>query len=144
MSMLDHRLTTADVAEREAMLLGQSLEGASTITVGSVTVEVSDHARVVLAAVLGELAAGHRVEVLPVKEMLSTQEAADLLRVSRPTLVKMLEDGLLSYEQPGVHRRLPRSAVDDFLASRSSRRAKALDELAATHGSGPDEIIATR
>lgn len=144
MSMLTRRLVPADVAERGGALR-ESLDDASTITVGSVTVEVSDHARAVFAEVLDELAAGHRVDVLPVKEMLSTQEAADLLRVSRPTLVKMLEDGLLSYEQPGVHRRVARSAVDDFLAHRRSRRAKALDELAETHGSSaPDEIVSTR
>lgn len=145
MSMPTRRLAAVDVAERDAALLRQPLDGASTITVGSVTVGVSDHARAVLAEVLDELAAGHRVDVLPVKEMLSTQEAADRLRVSRPTLVKMLEDGLLPYEQPGVHRRVTRAAVDDFLASRRGRRAEALDELAQTHDlAGPDEIVATR
>lgn len=145
MSMLTRRLTAADVAEREAALLRQPLDDASTITVGSVTVEVSDHARAVLAEVLDELAAGHRVDIMPVKEMLSTQEAADMLRVSRPTLVKMLEDGLLPYEQPGVHRRLARAAVDEFLSGQRERRGKALEELAQTHDpSGPDEIVATR
>lgn len=145
MLMLTRRLTPADVAEREAALLRQPLDNASTITLGSVTVEVSDHARAVLSEVLDELAAGHRVDVMPVKEMLSTQEAADMLRVSRPTLVKMLEDGLLPYEQPGVHRRLARAAVDEFLSGQRDRRGKALEELAHTQDrSDPDEIVATR
>lgn len=145
MPTFTHRLASEDVAEREAALLRQPLDSASTITVGSVTVEVSDHARAVLTEMLDELAAGHRIDILPVAEMLSTQEAADLLRVSRPTLVKMLEDGLLSYEQPGVHRRVARSAVDDFLAHRPARRSEALDVLAQTHESGgPEGIVATR
>ncbi|UJH71822.1 hypothetical protein [Ornithinimicrobium sp. INDO-MA30-4] len=64
MSMLTRRLVPADVAERGSALLRESLDDASTITLGSVTVEVSDHARTVLTEVLDELAAGHRVDVL--------------------------------------------------------------------------------
>jgi excisionase family DNA binding protein len=77
--------------------------------------------------------------------MLSTQEAADLLRVSRPTLVKMLDQALLPFEQPGVHRRVPRAAVEEFLASRRHRRRVALDALAETHEpDGPDRAVETR
>ena len=63
----------------------------------------------------------------------STQEAADLLRVSRPTLVKLLDQGLLPFEQPGVSPRVPRAAVEEFRASRKHRRRVALDALAETH-----------
>ena len=115
------------------------------MSVGDVTIEVSDHARAVLSSIFSELAAGRCVGVMPLSEMLTTQQAADVLRVSRPTLVKMLNDGLLPYEQPGVHRRVPRAAVEEFLGSRRERRRAALDALRHTHDpDGPDEIVATR
>lgn len=83
--------------------------------------------------------------VVPAEEMLSTQQAADLLRVSRPTLVKMLEDGLLPFERPGTHRRVPWQAVQDFLHGRSRRRADALVEFADTQDpADTDEPVTTR
>lgn len=45
------------------------------------------------------------------ERMVTTQEAADLLGVSRPTLVRMLDHGLIPYDQPGSHRRLRLSDV---------------------------------
>lgn len=145
MSTSTHRLTSKDVSEGSAAALRQSVGDASTVTVGSVTVAVSDHARAVLTEVLNELAAGSQVEVRPVRSMLTTQQAADLVRVSRPTLVRMLEQGLLPYDQPGVHRRVSRAAVEEFLSSRRERRQEALDVLARTHDpDGPDAIVRTR
>lgn len=139
------RLTPEDLPVTDAARLREGLDHASAVTVGDVTVEVSDHARAVLADILDRLAAGDEVDVTAVPEMLTTQEAADLLRVSRPTLVKMLADGLLPYEQPGVHRRVPRVAVENFLASRRQRRKTGLDALAETHDpDGPDEVVRTR
>lgn len=145
MNALPSRLDQDDLSDADAVALGQQLDAAGAITIGQVTVPISDRARTVLAELLAEVAAGHRVDVVPVKEMLSTQEAADLLRVSRPTLVKMLEDGLLPFERPGSHRRVPRAAVDIFLESRRRRRERALDDYARTgDGEGPDQSVMTR
>jgi len=139
------RLTPEDLAASDAARLRGGLDRATTVTVGEVTVEVSDHTRAVLTDILDRLAAGDEVDVTPVPGMLTTQESADLLRVSRPTLVKMLEDGLLPHERPGVHRRVPRVAVENFLASRRQRRKTALEALAETHDpEGPDEVVRTR
>lgn len=83
----------------------------------------------VIAQVISALRAGRAVTVAPLAQRLTTQEAADLLGVSRPTLVKLLEDGKIPFEQPGRHRRI---RLDDLIAYRDKRRverAESLDEL---------------
>ena len=73
----------------------------------------------VLVQVADAMRAGRAISVVPVAQRLTTQEAADLLGVSRPTLVKLLEDGAIPYEQPGRHRRV---RLADLLAYRDARR----------------------
>lgn len=101
--------------------------------------------REVLGELFAQLGAGQRVEVSRVVEMLTTQEAADLISVSQPTLVKMLQDGVLPYEQPGVHRRVPRAAIEEYLTRVRQGRSRALDAFAQTQDEdGPDQIPSTR
>lgn len=73
----------------------------------------------VLVQVVEVLRAGRAVTVAPLAQRLTTQEAADLLGVSRPTLVKLLESGAIPYEQPGRHRRV---RLANLLAYRDARR----------------------
>ena len=49
---------------------------------------------------------GKVITLVPHTQRLTTQEAADFLGISRPTLVKLLEDGKIPYDQPGRHHRL--------------------------------------
>ncbi len=67
--------------------------------------------------------------VAPVHQRLTTQEAADLLGVSRPTFVKLLEDGEIPFEQPGRHRRVLLTDVLAFGKRRSSPAREALDRM---------------
>lgn len=60
---------------------------------------------------------------------ITMQDAADMLNVSRPTLVKMLEDGKIPYQQVGTHRRLRLADVVAYREERSRDRMEALREL---------------
>jgi len=62
---------------------------------------------------------------------LTTQQAADILGVSRPTLVKLLEDGTMPFRTIGVHRRIKAAVVFAYLDEERRRQDSALDELVA-------------
>jgi excisionase family DNA binding protein len=83
----------------------------------------------VLVQVVEALAAGKAVTVSPQEPQLTTQQAADLLGVSRPTVVRMIESGELAAERNGNRRRL---LLSDVLAYRERRRARQYAMLAAT------------
>ncbi len=82
-----------------------------------------------LEQVLHEMARGNAVQVLPVKAELSTQQAADLLNVSRPHLVKLLERGELLYHYVGTHRRVVLEDLLVYKEKRDRERLEALDEI---------------
>jgi len=71
--------------------------------------------------------AGLAVTVAPHHLMLSTQEAADLLRISRTTLVRLLEAAVIPFDKPGRHRKV---RLDDLLEYRRRQRSQAEIALA--------------
>lgn len=82
-----------------------------------------------LHSVVEAMAAGQAVVVAPLHQRLTTQQAADLLGISRPTFVKLLESGEIGYEQPGRHRRVRLTDVLDFRQRRSVERRESLDRM---------------
>lgn len=82
-----------------------------------------------LRGVVEAMAQGQAVTVVPVHQRLTTQEAADLLGVSRPTVVKLLESGEIPFEQPGRHRRLRLADVLAYRERASIDRRSALDRM---------------
>lgn len=83
----------------------------------------------VLRGVVEALARGQAVTIAPVQQRLTTQEAADLLGVSRPTLVKLLQSGEIPFEQPGRHRRVRLADVLAYRDRASQERRGALDRM---------------
>lgn len=79
--------------------------------------------------VLTHVARGEMVTFVPYGAELTTKEAADLLNVSRPFLVKMLEEKRIPFHRVGSHRRVRASDILQFRAERDSERANALDDL---------------
>ena len=84
-----------------------------------------------LLSALNEMAAGRAVALLPVAAELTTQQAAELLRVSRPSLIKMLDDGKLPYRKVGAHRRVRYDDALLYVKNERARRAKVMEELVA-------------
>ena len=92
--------------------------------------EIPEEIYRVLVQVVEAMRHGHAVTVSPRSQTLTTQQAADLIGVSRPTLIKMLESGLIEYERTASsHRRLKLSDVLDYM---ERRRAEQYASLAAT------------
>lgn len=80
-----------------------------------------------LLHVLTEMGQGHSVTVTPIHSELSTQQAADLLNVSRPYLVKLVDEGAIPSRKVGVQRRL---LLDDVIAYKKVMYAKQLQGMA--------------
>lgn len=80
----------------------------------------------VLTIVVDEMKSGHAITITPLSQRISTQEAADLLGLSRPTLVKLLEAGEIAYEQPGRHRRV---LLTDIVKYREEKHRAVMDTL---------------
>lgn len=82
-----------------------------------------------LLLVIEGMAAGKAVTVAPQNQLLTTQQAADLLGVSRPTVIKLIDSGELPAETPGTRRRMIK--LDDVLTCKARRREAQYEALMA-------------
>ena len=83
-----------------------------------------------LLDILSETSKGNAISVIPYHAELSTQEAASILNVSRPHLVKLLEQGQISFHKTGSHRRVFAEDVIEYKRKIDSDRKQSLDDLA--------------
>ena len=94
-------------------------------------IEMPTFALCLLGEILSELALGNTVKVVPIHAELTSQEGADLLNVSRPHLVKLLDGGALAFTKTGKHRRIKLSDLIEYKKQREQASYVAMDELAA-------------
>lgn len=83
-----------------------------------------------LVKILTEMAQGNAVTLIPLHAELTTQEAANLLNISRPFLNKLLERGDLAFHMVGTHRRIRFVDLEQFQIARDAARNERLSELA--------------
>lgn len=147
--------TTVPPQDLEAMLdvskFLERLEGPPAL-VGSdgQAVDLPEEALGVLSEAVRAMQQGKAITVAPVDQLLTTQEAADFLGISRPTLVKKLEDGSIAFERTsgGKHRRARLVDVLQYRDEQRAERRNALRELvseaqrAGAYSAGTDDADA--
>lgn len=92
-------------------------------------IELPEELYYVLEEVVTALSQGLAITVAPQHTVLTTSQAADLLGISRPTLVRLLEAGEIPFDKPGRHRRVRLRDVLAYQERARRARAAGLDEM---------------
>ena len=95
------------------------------------SIELPAEAVSLLVDILDTMASGRSVTLIPENVELTTVQAAEVLYVSRPFLIKLLEEGRIPYRKVGQHRRIRMEDVLAYKAAIDKEREAILDELAA-------------
>ena len=140
---LMHTVLPASDDEDDAAAVRDLLAGPGRIALSTPNGEITlpEHLRRILADAAAALADGQAVTVEPHRTVLTTSEAAELLGISRPTFVRLLESGKIPYTSPGRHRRVELADVLAFQQRERTRRRQVLDEMASE--ATPDPSSAT-
>lgn len=127
------KIVASQMKEGEPTTLSLALEGEVQ------TVTLAPALATSLLELLRLVSSGSGFRMIPVEAELTTQQAADLLNVSRPYLVKLLEDKEIPFTKTGRHRRIRAEDLFAYKEKRDATRADALSELAELDAQ--DELI---
>lgn len=94
-------------------------------------VTIPSSALKLLVEVLTQLGQGNSVNIIPVHAELTTQEAADMLNMSRPTFIKLLDSQAIPFSRKGNRRKVAFADVMQYKDALDAKRLEALDELSA-------------
>ena len=127
---VDHKQVT-ESSRQLAHLLSGRRKKSLRVSIDGEDCEIPLAALRMLKDMLVQLSLGNSVTLMPIHAQLTTQEAADLLSVSRPYLVKLLEAGEIPHHTVGTHRRVLLKDLMEYHRRSDQERLKALEELAA-------------
>lgn len=119
------RTFASQIREGEPTELSLMLEGGELTTV-----TLTPRMAASLLEMLRLVSSGRGFRVVPVEAELTTQQAADLLNVSRPHLVKLLDGNEIPFTKTGRHRRVRANDLFAYKERRDATRSRALDRLA--------------
>ena len=125
----EQRVATESIAPYMEVLRANADRQEFTIRIEGTEFSLPAPAMKVLAKILRYMSEGKAISVVPVETELSTQQAADLMNVSRPHLVKILEAGEIPFEKVGKHRRVKFVDVKTYRAKSKAERRKKLSAL---------------
>ena len=121
-----HKIIASQLAEDEMVTLSLVLDQ-GTIE----TVTLSPALTQSLLNLLHLVSSGRGFRMVPLNQELTTQQAADILNVSRPHLVKLLENGSLPFVKTGAHRRVKAEDLFAYKKERDEQRAHIMSEMIA-------------
>lgn len=130
---------TAKLALRRLTPLAPEFQDSVHVRAGKKDAIVPKEAFKLLLDILGQMALGNAVTIVPRQAELTTQQAADFLNVSRPYLVSLLECGQIPFRKVGTHRRVLLVDLAAYQETDQQRRRVILNELTADaqrHGLG--------
>ena len=133
---LGHRLPTQDeiaCAEQAVTALAHARGGNGVLAIhreDGEAVRLAPAIADLVIDLLGGVASGKTVTLVPAGTMLTTQQAADILGVSRPHLSKLLKSGKIPFISVGAHRRVMHADLMAYIDCRDAARHAALDDLA--------------
>jgi excisionase family DNA binding protein len=118
--------------EEQVRELGRLLQLGAPALVGpkEERLELPESVYQILKEVVRNMMAGRAITLVPQKQQLTTQSAANFLGFSRPHLIKLLDSGIIPFEKVGQHRRLRLKDVLAFQKKRDAERRAGLNDLA--------------
>jgi excisionase family DNA binding protein len=137
LAILDHQPITAREEDRPNLIkLEDLLEHLEPSTISSQLISTSGEAIDLPQPVLNllrqmvhELLQGNSVTIVPIHKELTTQEAADILNVSRQYLVELLEAQAIPYTKVGTHRRIRFGDLMNYKNDRDAKRREGLSQM---------------
>jgi excisionase family DNA binding protein len=125
-------ISTTESQEGQIRLLRQLIQRGDAKVVGpdGHPVPIPEPVHDLLLTILKNLQAGKAVSIVPEHRQLTTQRAANILGVSRPFLVKLVEDGEIPFHMVGSHRRIYLHHLLDYKRRRDAARHAAINDMA--------------
>ncbi len=135
MAVLEHEPITASESEQPALLrikgvLNNSNGVPKLVGPDGEEIVLPESVFQLLRQVVYHMMQGKAVFIIPENQELTTQEAAGILNVSRPYLVKLLEQGVIPFIKIGTHRRVRFIDLINYKKQRDAERLRAINEIA--------------